>query len=125
MKPYLLTLVVLAASMFTLEARAADLTGTWAGRITDPAGNKHEITLSLKVDGTGVTGTLTGGPPNGEQQSLVNGKIDGEQLSFTVNAQGPGGQAMTLPYKGKVAGNRIQGTVESPMGGLPWEVTKK
>jgi hypothetical protein len=125
MKTPLLALIVLAISLVTVEARAADLTGTWAGHITDPQGDKHEITLNLKVDGNKVTGTLTGGPPNGEQQPIVSGKLDGEQLSFTVTAQGPGGQSMALTYKGKVSGNRIQGAHESPMGSLPWEVTKK
>jgi|SRR5579872_2800985 len=110
---------------FALPALAADLTGTWSGHITDPGGSKHDITLNLKLDGTKVSGTMTGGPPTGEEQKIVGGELEGDQLSFEVEAQGPGGESLKLPYKGKISGNRITGSQESPMGSLPWEATKK
>lgn len=118
-------LLALFATLLALPALAADLTGVWTGHLTDPMGNKHDISLRLKVAGDSVTGTLTGGPPSGEEQSLVNGKLQGDQLSFDVKTQGPGGGTLVLTYKGTIAGNRIQGSQESPMGALPWEVTKQ
>jgi hypothetical protein len=116
--------LALIVGLFALPVLAADLNGAWTGQITDPSGNPHPLTLQLKVDGNKVTGTITGGPPSGEEQPLVNGKIEGDQLSFDVKTQGPAGE-IVLAYKGKVAGNRIQGSNDSPMGSLPWEATKK
>jgi hypothetical protein len=117
--------LALLVSLFALPALAADLTGVWAGQVTDPQGSKHDLTFHLKANGNKITGTITGGPPTGEEQAVVNGKLDGDQFSFDVKAQGPGGEIILLSYKGTVAGNRIQGSQESPMGSLPWEVTKK
>jgi hypothetical protein len=115
----------LILSLFCVTAWAADLTGTWIGQITGPAGEKHDLTLDLKLDGIKVTGTLTGGPPAGEQQTIVNGKLAGDQLTFEVQTSGPGGESLTLIYKGTVSGNKIQGSNDSPMGSLPWEATKR
>jgi hypothetical protein len=117
--------LALLVGLFALPALATDLTGVWAGQLTDPQGTKHDLTFHLNADGDKFAGTITGGPPTGEEQAIVNGKLDGDQLSFHVKAQGPGGEAILLTYKGKVVGNRILGSQESPMGNLPWEVTKK
>jgi hypothetical protein len=113
-------------------ALAADVTGKWVGHITDPAGITHEgFTLELKSNGGKLTGTVTGGPPNGEKQRISDGKLEGDQLSFVVKTQGPTGEAINLPYSGKVDGNRIVGTIGAMMGPagkigpVPWEVTKK
>ena len=115
---------ILTLGLFCVTAWATDLTGTWTGQITGPAGEKHDLTLNLKSDGAKVAGTLTGGPPAGEQQTIVNGTLEGDQLKFEVQTQGPGGESLTLTYKGKVSGNKIQGSNDSPMGSLPWEATK-
>jgi hypothetical protein len=114
-----------AVALFSLSVQAADLTGTWAGQITDPMGNKHDLTLQLTLEGGKVTGTLTGGPPTGGVQTIESGKLEGDKLSFTVKVQGPGGEPLVLTYKGKVSGNHIQGSNESAMGSTPWEATKK
>jgi hypothetical protein len=57
-------------------ATAADVTGTWAGKITD-RGNKHNFSFILKQNGGKVTGTVSGAPPHGEEQPIVGGKMDG------------------------------------------------
>jgi hypothetical protein len=117
--------LALLVGLFALPALAADLTGVWAGQLTDPQGNKHDLTFHLKADGNGFTGTMTGGPPNGEEQAIVNGKVEGDQLAFDVKVQSPGEDSLLLTYKGKLVGNRIQGSQQSPMGNLRWEVTRK
>src|SRR5215475_9250925 len=104
-----LVAAVTALLVFTTAAFAADLTGKWSGTITDPGGITHELTFDLKSEGNKLTGTVTGGPPNGEKQRIVNGKVDGDQLSFEIKTQGPQGETITLPFSGKVSGNRIAG----------------
>jgi hypothetical protein len=116
---------IMTLGLFSVTAWATDLTGTWTGQITGPGGDKHELTLKLKSDGAKVTGSIAGGPPTGEQLPIVNGKLEGDQLKFEVQAAGPAGESLTLSYKGKVSGNKIQGSHESPMGTLPWEATKQ
>jgi hypothetical protein len=127
MKAYILAL---ALSVFALPAlattpRAADLAGTWTGQLTDPMGNRHGLTLQLAVHGDTITGTLAGGPPTGAKAPISDVTLRGNQLSFDVTADGPQGSTITLSYSGTIAGNRIKGTQESPMGSLPWQVTKK
>jgi hypothetical protein len=114
-----------AALCLSLTALAADLTGNWSGQLTDPRGARHEIALNLKVEGEKVTGTMTGGPPAGAEEPIVNGKLQGDQLSFGVRVQGPDGNPVEFTYQGKVEGNHITGTHESPMGTLHWEATRK
>jgi hypothetical protein len=113
------------ALCLSLAALAADPTGRWSGQLTDPRGDKHEIGLDLKVDGEKVTGTMTGGPPAGAEEQIVNGKLQGNQLSFAVRVRGPDGNPVEFTYQGKVEGNHITGTHDSPMGTLHWEATRK
>ena len=44
-----------------LAATGADVSGNWSGSVTDPQGNKHELTLKLRADGNKLTGTIEGG----------------------------------------------------------------
>jgi hypothetical protein len=116
---------ILTLGLLCVTAWAADITGIWKGQITGPAGDNHELTLKLKSDGAKVSGTISGGPPMGEEQPIVKGEIKGDQLELEVQVKGPNGENMTLTYKGKVSGNKIQGSHESPMGSLPFEATKQ
>jgi hypothetical protein len=120
----------LVMTALALPVRAGDdLTGTWMGQITDPLSGKHDIVLKLKTAGSKIMGTLTGGPPRGEEQPIQDAQFEGDQLSFKVEAQGPAGERVVLVYKGTVNGNHIQGTHEGPHqgpgGSVPWAVTKK
>jgi hypothetical protein len=120
----------LALSIASLPSWSADnLTGTWAGQISDPVSGAHQIVLRLKVSGDKISGTLEGGPPNGEPQPIQDAQLEGDQLSFKVNAKGPDGELVALTYQGKVSGNHIAGTHKGPhlgpTGEVPWEVTKK
>jgi hypothetical protein len=118
-------ILLIFALVFYLPVVAADLTGTWTGHITDRGDNNHDITIQLKQDGDKITGTLTGGPPSGAEAPIVDGKIEGDQISFGVKTQGPQGGDIVIAYKGKVTGNQIKGTGEIPGMSLPFEVTKK
>jgi hypothetical protein len=111
-----LLLAVFAIGVVVSPVWAADdLTGTWTGQIKDPG---HDIVLRLKVEAGKITGTLSGGPPDGSEQPLADVQLDGDQLSFKVGS-------MALEFKGKVTGNHIQGTHQAPMGIIEWEVTRK
>ncbi len=78
-------------------------------------------TLALTQQGAGLTGTmsteLTGTAP------IKDGKVtsDGFSFSATVNA---GGTQMEITVTGKITGNQISGTIDSPQGAIPFTGTK-
>ena len=114
----------------TSVSTAAHVNGTWVG-VLRPPDDAHQsvkfppITLNLEVVGNVVTGTLAGGPPKGETQPLVNGKLIGNDISFDIEGQGRGGDPLTFHYTGTVDGNRITGSQTTPRGTLIWEVTRQ
>lgn len=106
-------------------ALATSLTGTWQGAVTDPRGGEHALTLELKTEGGKVTGTITGGPPDGAPQPVITGKFEGDQLTLEVTIAGPEGESVTVTYQGKRVGNRIEGSLSSKFGDLPFKVERK
>lgn len=78
-------------------------------------------TLALTQQGALLTGTLqteaTGSSP------IKDGKVtsDGFSFSATVNY---GGQQIDITVIGKVTGNQISGTIDSPQGAIPFSGTK-
>jgi len=115
---------LLAFSTFAWTAAAVDVTGTWAGTITD-RGNKYNFRFILKQDGVKVTGTVSGAPPHGEEQPIVEGKIEGDRITLKINMPSPDGHTVALAYEGKVNGNQMEGMASGPReGNLPFVVTK-
>src|SRR5437867_1400353 len=76
---WLLILIV----VFVITASAADVTGTWKATSETPNGS-FETTFVFKVEGEKLTGTaenrFSGEVP------ITDGKVDGDNLSFTVAA---------------------------------------
>jgi len=115
---------LLPFSMLASMATAADVTDTWAGTITD-RGHKYNFSFILKQNGGKVTGTVSGAPPYGEEQPIVEGKMEGDQITLKINVPGPDGNTVALVYRGKVNGNQIEGMASGPReGNLPFTVTK-
>ena len=120
MKRLVITTIVLA-----LDAFAADISGTWKATAEGPNGSM-ERTFVFQVDGTKVTGDTTS-PMMGK--SVINdGKIDGDNVTFTITANF-GGNDVKINYKGKVSGNEIRFTSEMAGGGggqaIEWHAKKQ
>src|SRR6266481_4958248 len=81
----------------TFAASAADVTGKWvfeqAGR---QGGNPTKVTLTLKAEGSKLSGTLSrpGRDGNSMEAQITDGKVDGNNISFKVSMQGGGGNQM-------------------------------
>ena len=86
---------------------AADVSGKWEGD-AGPNGEFH-LVFNFKVEGQNLTGTVES--PMGVSD-ITNGKIDGDSLSFEVDTGGGG----TISYSGKAAGDSIQLHVVGPWG---------
>jgi hypothetical protein len=117
MKAKIFTMSAITLMVLVASALAADISGKWIVKA-----GESEITLVLKADGAKLTGTLDN-PQAGGPVDLKDGKIDGENVSFTIVRQ-MGEMDMKLLWKGKIAGEEIkfkremQGGMGGPGGGM-------
>jgi hypothetical protein len=95
---------------------AADVSGKWTGEVPGRQ-QTAAATFVFKVDGDKLTGTMTG--PQGREIALQDGKVSGDQISFSTQ----GGQAKIL-FQGTVAGDTIKMT-RTREGGQGREFTLK
>jgi len=98
-------------------AWAADINGKWVAQVQGQGGQTRETTFNFKVDGSKLTGTVSG--MRGENP-ISDGKISGDDISFTV-ALSFNGNDIKMNYKGKVSGDEIKftRTVEGGGGSRP------
>ena len=101
-----LALALLFASVLT----AADISGKWKGTAETPVGTT-ERTFVFKVDGTNLTGETVSNRFG--KSTIDDGKIDGDNVTFTVTINIDGNEAK-VNYKGKVSGDSIKFTVQVP-----------
>jgi hypothetical protein len=107
---------VIGFLLLTSFALAADIDGKWAGTIT---GMDMSIEFTFKADGKTLTGSHI---VNGQTTAIKDGKIDGNNISFTV-ALDMGGQETKIDHKGVISGDQIKMTYD--MAGQPGEIILK
>ena len=100
-------------------AYGADVDGKWTGSVQGPAG-EFSVAFAFKADGNALTGSTTGF--DGAEVPIMDGKIDGNNISFTVTFDF-GGMPLTLAYKGIVSANEIK--ISGDAGGMPFEFVLK
>jgi hypothetical protein len=107
-------------------AVAADVSGKWTYEAPGRGGNPgRPTTITLKVDGTKLTGSVPGfagrggggggtPPPDTE---ISNGKVDGNNISFEVKRTTQNGDVVTK-YEGTLSGDDLKLKITRPgMGG--------
>lgn len=95
-----------------IGAFAADVSGKWSyeqqGRGGGPA---RQVTITLKQDGTKLTGSVPGFGRGGDNppppSEIKNGKVEGDKVSFEVVRE-MGGNTMTIKYEGTVSGDEMK-----------------
>lgn len=102
--------VSLAASV---EARAADPTGTWKWSITFND-QTREQTLNLKLEGDKLVGSMVG--RNNQETRIENASFKDDTVTFTVTRE-RNGQKFTMQYSGKVEGDTIKGKITTERNG--------
>ena len=110
---FVIALVLLAVSAF-----AADVDGKWTGTISTPNGDFPQ-TFTFKAEGAKLTGSLEFMP--GMAIPITDGKVDGNNISFTVNLDF--GMQFVLTYTGVVSGNELK--VKGEAAGMPFEFVLK
>jgi len=98
---------------------AADVDGTWTGTVQGPQGDLN-IVFKFKADGATLTGTTLGF--DGAEVSIKDGKIDGNNISWTVTFDF-GGMPFMISYKGVVSADQIK--VAGDAFGMPFEFLLK
>ncbi len=99
------------AFLFALAIYGAEATGIWTGQAPGRNGEAQDVTFNFRQSGDALTGKLYG---DGEDTRIGDGKVSGDQISFTV-ASGFG-QGKLL-YTGTIQGGQMQLTRERPGGG--------
>jgi hypothetical protein len=94
--------------------------GEWDVAVKSPMGEQKSV-ATLKAEG----GLLTGqNVSSAETQPLINGKIEGNALSWSMNATSP--FPLKLDFAATIAGDRIEGTVKAGMfGAMPLVATRR
>ena len=101
MRRIAMALMILAAC-----AMAGDVSGKWSGSIMpDGEDGARPLYLIFSQDGNKLTGS--GGPNESEQHPMQNGKIEGDRLTFEVQA-GKG----TFVFDLKIAGDEAKGDLQ-------------
>jgi len=96
------------------------LDGTWKITVNTPMG-VQEGTLTLKTEGTKLTGTQNG--PNGSM-AIQNGKVDGNKLTWTADMTQP--MPLKLEFSVTVAGDQMTGEVKAgAFGASPLSGTRQ
>jgi hypothetical protein len=96
-------------------AYAADINGKWIAQVPGRDGQTRETTFNFKVEENKLTGTVSGRQGD---NPISDGKISGDDVSFTVTANF-GGNEVKLLYKGKIVGDEIKLTRTREGGDQP------
>lgn len=102
MKTCLRLLVLVLACAMLLPA--GDVNGKWTGEVQG-GDQVFTVTLTLKADGEKLTGKMGG--TGDREYDLEEGKIKGDDISFSVTIDF-NGNSMKLLYTGEVAGDEIK-----------------
>jgi hypothetical protein len=130
-KKHLTSLIAITLLTIGTAVQAADATGTW--NWTRPGRNggpDQKMSLKLKVDGEKLTGTLSSPGRDGAttETAIAEGKVKGEDVSFTVTREFNGNK-MVSKYSGKVSADTIKGKIESERNGQAqsrdWEAKRE
>jgi hypothetical protein len=98
----------------TLCLMAADASGKWTFEQEGRNGTV-QLTLNLKIDGAALSGTVTqpGREGNAVETAISDGKIDGNDISFTVKREFNGNSFVTT-YKGTLDGDDLKLEINRP-----------
>jgi rhodanese-related sulfurtransferase len=114
-KQTVLNLLAGAIVLFGVAVQAADADGNWSW--TSPGrngGTPRESVLSLKTDGSTLTGKISTPGRDGKpvDTQIADGKVDGNSISFAV-LRVYNGNTNKTSYSGTVAAGEITGKIET------------
>jgi hypothetical protein len=90
-----------------------DPTGTWKWEV-DMGGQKREMSLTLKLEGDKLTGSMPG--RNNTETKIEEGTFKDGEVSFSTTRT-MGDNKIVTKYKGKVDGDTLKMTAETDRNG--------
>lgn len=94
---------------------AAGINGSWVAQRPGPGGQTTDTQFNFTQEGNAFTGTMLSTMGS---QKIVNGKIDGDTITFEVIANMMG-QERRMTYQGKLEGDTLKLTMQMPAGAGP------
>ena len=113
-------LLVLGLILVAGMAFGAPIDGKWVGEIPGMDGAPMKVSYTFKADGATLTGSTAS--PDGKEMAIKDGKIDGNNISFSISFD-MGGQEMKMDMKGVLSGDDLKLTMD--MMGQPMEIPLK
>ena len=114
MKRFIAAVVVLVfVGLISPVIAAENPTGTWKWTAS-LGGQEREQTLTLKLDGDKLTGSMPG--RDGQTTAISDGTYKDGNISFSITREF-NGQKRTTKYKGVVSGDTITGKSERERDG--------
>src|SRR6185436_17607270 len=102
-------ITLLALTLLSLSALAADVTGTWKAEFDTQRG-LQKYTFTLKQDGANVTGKANVEREGEKREAeLKEGKVEGDTVTF-VEPLKIQDNDIRITYTGKISGNEIKFT---------------
>jgi hypothetical protein len=102
----ILFFTTLLACILTSSAWAADLSGIWALKMQGPMGDES-FDITIKADGENLTVTAA---HQFLQEMTGKGTLKGDAINFNLKATGS--LPVEFAYTGKVAGTKMDGTLD-------------
>jgi len=115
-------LLVLALPLLSLASSSAD--GEWSWKMASPFGELNARAV-MKVEDGKLTGAFW--LDDSRKLEIVDGKLDGDKLSFTLKRNRPSGGSMTYEMTGTLKGDAIDGSAKAlEMGATQsWSAARK
>jgi hypothetical protein len=101
---------IVALMLAAASCLLADVSGKWTGGMQDDPGKP--VFLVFKQDGATLTGS--GGPNEGEQLAMRNGKVEGDRVTFEVAV----GDKGVISFDLAVSGDELKGEVQMKRTGV-------
>ncbi len=101
--------LVFVLTFFASLLYAADISGKW----TSKSSQGPQWTFTFQSEGSKLTGTMVGS--DGKERPLNEGKLEGDDLSFSVDSEWQG-EPVKLLMKGKISGEEIELRVDTEDG---------
>lgn len=108
--------ILLSFVFASLSAFAADVAGNWKATAEGPNGTMSR-TFAFKVEGAKLTGETVSSLVG--KSTIEDGKVDGDSISFVINVKFQDNE-MKVNYKGKLSGDQLNLTAETPQGEITW-----
>jgi len=101
---------IIAATVLSVAAFAADPTGTWKWSAPGPNGQARDLTLKLALKAGQLTGAVSG--TRGGEMPISDATLKDDAIAFTIVREYNGKKTETK-YEGKVDTDTIKGKIHT------------